>query len=78
MRAHCSFFRHARAYNVLQKHNRIETGYRMRLQNEVVFGLSDTPRNRQPFNIIGLQLIRRFGLHSGLESWKWENGVEYW
>ncbi|KAJ6525750.1 hypothetical protein B0H19DRAFT_590773 [Mycena capillaripes] len=75
--APASLYLSDKAFCLLQKHKRIETGFRMRFQNGLTVGMTDTPRDRQPFNIIGMGLIAEFGLQAGPTAF-WKNGLEYW
>jgi hypothetical protein len=42
------------------------------------FGVSDTPPDHQPVNIVGLALIQALGLEVGQDYWKWKRVLEYW
>ncbi|KAJ6453494.1 hypothetical protein C8R47DRAFT_1168160 [Mycena vitilis] len=67
-----------KAFKILDKHKRIDLGFRMHLENGPSFQLSDTPRNRQPFNIIGMSLIAELGFSRGEGYTMWGHEMPYW
>jgi hypothetical protein len=68
-------------YTCLQERHRVDKGLVLRLGPEphsVDANFFFTPRNHDPANVIGVELVKHLGLVIEGDEWRWMKHLPYW